>query len=252
MIRKREEQIKKEKRIKKLLNQEFTYDHNGNVLVIQHPFSLDLEESIEEEVEQPPEMLRRIEMVMEDKGVIDSTLMYKLAKIRFINDKMFLEDYLSDEDAKRFMQFSEEDFKIEWFSRIPSLVEPKENTHIEDHIHVTNGVKLRDKKGHSIMKSEPKHFDNRMTLRDYYTLVSDKNLTDRHKDDLKMLKTMHYFNPQKLHESKMLRILEPNQKISSAVHGNLNQSKASKRNINSKSSQRSRNSRGEFLYNKVN
>lgn len=159
---------------------------------------------MQEETEEPPEVLRRIEMVVKDKGVVDSTLMYKLAKIKYINDKMFLEDFLSNEDAKRFMQFSEEDFKNEWFSKVPPLIEPKENVHIEDHIRVSNGVKLRDKKGHSIMKSEPEHFDNRMTLKDYYTLVSDKHLTDRYKDQLNMFKTAPSFDPQKFDESKTL------------------------------------------------
>ena len=41
-----------------------------------------------------------IEMEAEDQGIVDTQSIYKVSKIKFKNERRFLDDYLSMEDAK--------------------------------------------------------------------------------------------------------------------------------------------------------
>jgi len=236
-------EITRKVRSKKLRNKIVTFDYNGHVLIVQDPLK-DIQQS-QQDVDNPALEIR-------DQGITDSKLIHKLKKIKFRNDGNFLEDYLSWKDAKRFMEFTEEEYKTEWFSKIPEIIEPEDNFRVEDHIHVSRGVKVKSRKGESLLKNEPEHFDHKMTLQDYYTLSSEQQLTDRFKN-YDMLKTCSPSDNDKINNSQIRENNEIGQESvkSNSVTDSSVQCKASRYLLNTPGSTKSRNFRYGTLSNKI-
>lgn len=94
---------------------------------------------------------------------------------------MFLEEYLSIADARRYLKASESERIKEWFEKVPQLIEDQVEEKQADHVIVNNGVTL--KSNGAIVKSSSKYEKdlNLMTLDQYYKLTEDKTLADRFK-----------------------------------------------------------------------
>jgi uncharacterized Zn-finger protein len=117
---------------------------------------------------------------VEDKGVVEATRMFKLAKRKFNNNLKFQEEYLSTEDAQRFMRFSEEDFMKLWFENYREFYPPENAIDTKNVYSATPGVKIRSSSGEVIHTAKVPKVDKHMTLKDYFTLVGDRPLSDRY------------------------------------------------------------------------
>ena len=170
------DRINKEKLMKKLETVDYTYDHNGKIMIVKKPINPELEEDDTAEPMEEP-----FHPVIRDKGIADSQRMFRLAKIKFRNDKKFLEDYLSMEDARKYMEFTEDDYQKEWFSQVPQLIDNERNFKIEEHLAMSEGVKLRNMQGDSMLKGDTHSIENRMSVKKYHRLSLDKDLAHRYK-----------------------------------------------------------------------
>lgn len=237
-----EAKLKQQARVKKLLQLPLTYDHKGNVLVMQRTGNQEYDPTEDGDQER-----MQLQLEMRDKGVSDSHKMIKLAKIRFANDKRFLEDYLSMSDAKRYMEFTEDDFKNEWFSKYPDLIEPEEDIKEEEYFNVSEGVKYKNSKSQKVFQQTYHKPKNQMTIKEYQTLVGEKNLADRYATDQYLIKGFPV--------QERLKISRPERKISnqsSITHVTVKSYRSSNKNIGGSKLSLSRNTHHLLKKDKIN
>lgn len=118
------EQEEKEVQSKEYKNKKLTYDHNGNVLIIKgfnkkgnyDFYNPEQAENITNTINQAQSPN------FEDQGITDKRLMVWLEKIKFKNDRKFLEDYLSMSDARKYMKLTDQQRIEEWLSNVPEMI----------------------------------------------------------------------------------------------------------------------------------
>ena len=170
-------------KFKKFSKAKTTYDHHGEQMVVkgfnkngQYDFwtKLDKIENTINQAEQPE---------VEDMGIIDSHLMLSLQKVKYKNDNILLEDYISMDEAKRKMNQSEHQRLEEWMSKYPETVDVEPDVRLQDNFKVPAGVNLKDQRGINLLRGKKYHESvNLMTLQQYYKSIETKNLIDRRQD----------------------------------------------------------------------
>ncbi|CAI2363044.1 unnamed protein product [Moneuplotes crassus] len=177
----RQYQEERKAMLKKILKHPITFDHRGEPMKIKKtgdsPFDLD-------ENSAPPHFN------FKDQGISEATQVFKLEKRKYNNDRNYLEEFLTMEDAKKYMDFSEQDFQKKWFSKYPNLIESKtKEINLDEYFQISEGVKYRKDVGARFRKGPAPHTPNQMTRKEYCKIVGGKNLADRHKVNNELMNT---------------------------------------------------------------